>query len=183
MSHHDKKRGGYSAGILPYTIRNDKIYYLLGRDWRDEGWSDFGGKVEDKDSNNVKKTAMREFYEETMGAVLSEQQLIHNMEDESLKTIKSVTLNGSPYYMYFMYIQDEDYKKYFCKIHEFYTYSKENHAKYMEKCDIGWFSSDMMYMNTPNIKLRNIFKRTLTRCQEHIQNIEKEILKEYALKL
>ena len=177
------KRRSYSAGILPYTLRNNKIHYLLGRDWRDEGWSDFGGKVEDKDSNTVKKTAMREFYEETMGSVLSEKQLMNCMGDDGLlKTVKSVTLNGSPYYMYFVYVPDEDYKKYFDKIYEFYTYSKENNAKYMEKCDIRWFDSTSMFVYNPDLKLRSIFKRTLTRCKEHIHAIEKEILKEYALK-
>ena len=69
MIHNKQKQ--YSAGIIPYTIRNNQIYYLLGRDWRDEGWSDFGGKCEEDDKNKPKSTAIREFYEETMGSVLT----------------------------------------------------------------------------------------------------------------
>lgn len=176
------KRRSYSAGIIPYTIRENEIYYLLGRDWRDEGWSDFGGKVEDIDNYNIINTAIREFYEETMGAVLTQEELNYKMKNNSLKSIKSVTLNGSPYYMYFIYIDDCDYKKQFEKIHNFLVYSKISEEKFMEKCDITWISSKNMMKSIPDMKLRNIFKRTLTRCRDVIQDIEKEILKDYALK-
>ena len=60
----------YSAGILPYAVDNGKIFYLLGKDWRDYGWSDFGGKCEMTDAS-TEHTACREFYEETMGSVYS----------------------------------------------------------------------------------------------------------------
>ena len=178
----DKRKSCYSAGILPYTIRNGKIYYLLGRDWRDEGWSDFGGKVEDKDSNNIINTAIREFYEETMGCVLSENELIKKMESNNIKYIKSTTLNGSPYYMYFIYVNDENYNKYFSKIYNFFMYLKINDQRYIEKCDINWISADNIFKFNKDFKMRNIFKRTLNRYQNNIQEIEKEILKEYALK-
>ena len=178
----DKRKNCYSAGILPYTIRNDKIYYLLGRDWRDEGWSDFGGKVEDKDSNNIIKTAIREFYEETMGCVLSECELIKKMDCENVKYIKSVTLNGSPYFMYFLYVHDENYQLYFKKIYDFLFFSNISETKYMEKCELIWIESNEMYTSNKDVKMRNIFKRTLNRFQQNIQDIEKEILREYALK-
>lgn len=181
MSSYDKRRC-YSAGILPYTIRDNTIYYLLGRDWRDEGWSDFGGKVEDKDSNNIIKTAIREFYEETMGCVMTYTDLVKNI-DADTKSIRSVTLNGSPYYMYFMYVSDEDYHLYFHKIHEFLTHSKISDPRFLEKCDVMWISSQHMTTPQGTFKLRNIFSRTLHRCKEHIKIIEKEILKEYALKV
>jgi len=179
----DKKRNCYSAGILPYTIRNNEIYYLLGRDWRDEGWSDFGGKVEDKDNNDTLNTAIREFYEETMGCVLSENEIKSKLKNNIPKNIKSVTLNGSPYYMYFIYINDENYQKYFKKIYDFLVYSHISETKYIEKCELVWIHSSELYIFNKNLKMRNIFKRTINRFQDHIQNIEKEILKEYALKL
>lgn len=179
------KRKGYSAGILPFTIRNNQIYYLLGRDWRDEGWSDFGGKVEDKDSNSVIKTAIREFYEETMGSVMHEQELVQlfdNHRTNTTRVVRSVTLNGSPYYMHFVFIQDDEYSKYFNKIYNFLKYSKFEDARYFEKCEIKWVSANDMNKSNPELKLRNIFKRTLHRCQTNIQDIEKDALKEYALK-
>ena len=174
------KRKSYSAGILPYTIRDGVIYYLLGRDWRDEGWSDFGGKVEEKDVT-ISDTAMREFYEETMGSVLSRDQLEHKfIGQQNKKQIKSVTLNGSPYYMYFVEVEDDNYGKYFEKTYNFMRWVRFNDSKYLEKCEISWFESNEL--NDTPLKLRNIFKRTLTRCNSYIKEIEKEILKENALK-
>ena len=58
----------YSAGVLPYTIHKDTIYFLLGRDSENK-WSDFGGRVEPKDKGDYDVTAAREFYEETLGSV------------------------------------------------------------------------------------------------------------------
>ena len=66
----------YSAGILPYTFDlNGNCLVLLGKD--NEGdWSDFGGRSEFKDHNDEKNTASREFYEETLGSILSINECI-----------------------------------------------------------------------------------------------------------
>lgn len=181
MSYNDKRRC-YSAGILPYTIRNNEIYYLLGRDWRDEGWSDFGGKVEDRDKNNTIKTAMREFYEETMGSVLSYTELVPKFNQHT-RHVTSITLNGSPYHMYILPIDDNDYSIFFDKIYNFIVHSKINDTKYIEKNEICWLSSSKMKLNTKEYKLRNIFKKTLNRCNESLRSIENDILKEHALKV
>ena len=172
------KRKTYSAGILPYTIRNKQIYYLLGRDWRDEGWSDFGGKSEENDMNDTLKTAMREFYEETMGSVLCKHELQYDAM-KNLAYIRSVTLNGSPYFMYFLFIKDSNYPDCFHKIHDFLD---KTHApdKYLEKCEVCWVSSSDM--KDGKVKLRNIYRRTISRCTEALHGIEKEALREYALK-
>lgn len=56
------------SGIIPYTIINDQIYFLLQKlispiKRKDSGWVDFGGK---KDANeSTITTATREFSEET----------------------------------------------------------------------------------------------------------------------
>ena len=173
------KRKLYSAGILPYTIRNNEIYYLLGRDWRDEGWSDFGGKAEEGDENDIATTAIREFYEETLGVVKYKNEM--NADDiNRLTCIQSVTLNGSPYHMYLMYVNDECYNKYFHKTYTFVKQSIPRDAKYLEKCELSWVSS--RDMKGCHIKLRSIFKRTLNRCKDTLESFEKEVLKGYALK-
>ena len=176
MIHNKQKQ--YSAGIIPYTIRDNQIYYLLGRDWRDEGWSDFGGKCEEDDKNKPKSTAIREFYEETMGSVLTYKTLmneIHNIKEY----ITSTTLNGSPYYMYFLYIEDIDYIIYFDKIYNFIKFIKGNDSsKYLEKCEIKWVpSSELKRANNSEIKFRNIFKKTLIKCKSQIETVERVILK------
>ena len=63
------------GGILPYTIHEGDIYFLLSREsvdykWKESGlWSDFGGNEEETDEGEKSLTASREFYEETMGCI------------------------------------------------------------------------------------------------------------------
>lgn len=58
-----------SAGIIPYTIVDDVVYFLLQKSIDDEkkklqGWNDFGGKRISSDNSTI-ETAAREFSEET----------------------------------------------------------------------------------------------------------------------
>ena len=57
------------AGILPTTIRNNKLYFLFGKENRFEdsapGYSDFGGGTDD--SETYLQTAVREAGEELTG--------------------------------------------------------------------------------------------------------------------
>jgi predicted NUDIX family NTP pyrophosphohydrolase len=76
-----KNSSRYSAGILPYTYNQQgQCLFLLGKDYEGD-WSDFGGKCEFKDSNEPENTACREFYEETLGAVIDitdcSEKIIH----------------------------------------------------------------------------------------------------------
>ena len=58
----------YSAGVLPYSIYNNNLYFILGRDY-DNKWSDFGGRVEPNDKSESDVTASREFIEESLGSI------------------------------------------------------------------------------------------------------------------
>lgn len=58
-----------SAGIIPYTIHNDQLYFLLQKEVspiskKNSGWNDFGGKKLYLNENTA-DTAAREFSEET----------------------------------------------------------------------------------------------------------------------
>jgi hypothetical protein len=53
----------FAGGILLYTIKNKKKYFLLRKD-KYNRWSDLGGKIEDKDSV-LYDTLTRELLEET----------------------------------------------------------------------------------------------------------------------
>ena len=64
----------YSAGVLPYTFdQQGKCLFMLGKDI-DGDWSDFGGRCEFSDKNEPLNTASREFFEETLGAIMSIQE-------------------------------------------------------------------------------------------------------------
>lgn len=92
----------YSAGILPYTIINNEIYILLGRESYDQTYSDFGGKYDTND-NSIFQTAYREFTEESLYNNLNYEQLL------SMQMIytESRTLRGNIYYMFLLNIEPE----------------------------------------------------------------------------
>ena len=50
----------YAAGILPITWCGSTALFLVGKDVRDDSFSDFGGRVERVDENSPVSTAVRE---------------------------------------------------------------------------------------------------------------------------
>lgn len=94
----------YSAGILPYTVIDSKIYMLLGRETYDMCYSDFGGKFERHDSS-ILHTACREFTEESLfdefdilTFLTTKDQCMHTLYTESR------TLKGNIYYMFLVHL-------------------------------------------------------------------------------
>ena len=173
-------KGGvrYSAGVLPYTFdQNGKCLFLLGKD-NDNDWSDFGGRSEFKDHNDEKNTATREFYEETLGSVLNIPECLEKINGNSTKII-SKTLNGSPYYMYLIYIDYHNYSESFNKTSNFlkYHYSQDSRAvnKVIEKTMIRWVSMNTIincienkdFINNP-ITLRGVFYKTMLDAKEEL---------------
>ena len=69
---------------------------MLGRD-NENDWSDFGGRCEFRDHNEPINTATREFYEETLGAIMNVQECTDKLTNGNPVKIVSKTLNGSPY--------------------------------------------------------------------------------------
>jgi hypothetical protein len=95
----------YSAGILVFTIRNGEVYLLLGRDRSDNSFSDFGGRQEDIDGNDPKVTAAREFFEESAGQLIDQDEVMARLSDPACHvTVMSRTMGLSVYHMFCMYI-------------------------------------------------------------------------------
>jgi len=166
----------YSAGILPYTFDiNGNCLVLLGKD--NEGdWSDFGGRSEFKDHNDEKNTASREFYEETLGSILSINECIDKISNSSKKII-SKTLNGSPYYMFLIRVDYLNYTDTFNKTANFikYHYSQNNQLinnfhKIFEKNTIRWVNISTLINCIENkvysspLPLRGVFYKTIQSC-------------------
>jgi len=166
----------YSAGILPYTFdQTGKCLFLLGKD-NENDWSDFGGRCEFKDQCEPLNTATREFYEETLGAVLTIPECIAKLQTNPVK-ITSKTLNGSPYYMYLMYIDYSNYTESFNKTANFlrYQFDRQEMNKLIEKNTIRWVSMDTILVciennqrNSP-ISLRGVFYSTLVNSRDQFQ--------------
>jgi len=150
----------YSAGILPYTIVNGSIHFLLGLDTKEGCYSDFGGRSERDDANDPSKTAIREFYEETCGAVLNASEI--HLDDSML--VNSITFSNAKYYMYVLHIPwSPHYSTHFLKISNFLRHIHAN-KKYLEKSNICWLAAEQLQ----SVKLRSIFRATLIRHKESI---------------
>lgn len=96
-----------AGGILPYTIINNNIYFLLQKQYskknnsKDSLYSDFGGKREKSDPN-IGYTAAREFSEETNGIFFNKSN--NNNLDDKIKTstiiTESLLKHNIPEYIY-----------------------------------------------------------------------------------
>lgn len=172
----NKSSSRYSAGILPYTFdQSGKCMFLLGKD-NENDWSDFGGRCEFKDHSEPLNTATREFYEETLGSVINIEECNIKLETNPVKII-SKTLNGSPYYMYLMYVDNINYSETFNKTANFlrYQFDKQEMNKLIEKNTIRWVSMDTLLICIENeqrnapISLRGVFYTTLVNCKDQLQ--------------
>ena len=180
----DKEKRRYSAGILPYAIYKNEVYFLVGRDWRDEGWSDFGGKMEQSDNYDVKTTAVREFYEETVGCVQTIENVSKWLQGQNYQEILSKTLNGSPYYMYLVEVPYLNYRHVFHKMIQFLRYSKCDTHKFYEKNDIRWIPLHLLFEHQGSVspgyvqfKLRHVFKKTIDEHSSILKGLQSNILR------
>ena len=171
----------YSAGILPFSIKDGTVYFLLGKD-PEYRWSDFGGRSEGQDRGRWDATAVREFYEETVGAVMDIPNMMNWIQHrKNFIRVRGKTLNGSPYFMYVVKIPYKDYREIFHSTLEFIRYTKTIDRKYMEKLDINWVSLETIYASLDeendgviNFPLRKVFKKTLVENLDTIAEFPKQ---------
>lgn len=184
------KRNFYCAGILPYQVNeNGEIYILLGQDENGK-WSDFGGKSEPCDNNNVKNTAIREFFEETLNSVIDCKALMNIIEHENnFKLIHARTIKGSPYYMFILRLpMVNTTREKFLSARRLISHLKEKNDiyhlfdtsdsewKFLEKKDVKWISLDtiLLCLDDPKVEkqtgwiLKDIFKSTLERNKQEL---------------
>jgi len=171
----------YSAGILPYTFdQTGGVLFLLGKD-NESDWSDFGGRCEFRDQNDERYTASREFYEETLGAVMTIPEMLNKINTNCTKIV-SKTLNGSPYYMYLVYIDYLNFSDSFNKTSNFIRYQHQNDTrminKIIEKNTIRWVTMDTVIncidnKGTGGISLRGVFYKTLDLCRDQLQMLNR----------
>lgn len=164
----------YSAGILPYAIYDNNLYFLLGRDY-DQKWSDFGGRVEPNDKGDPEITAIREFYEESIGSVLDLDYIKKLMRQKKYKKIISKTNSGHDYHMYIIRIQySEQIKVKFNSTKNFLNFIPYLDKKYKEKSDIRWVSIETIENSLENkawILLRNTFHNTFKNNIDELKKI------------
>jgi lipopolysaccharide assembly outer membrane protein LptD (OstA) len=180
----------YSAGILPYQVlENNQIFFLLGKG-TDGTWSDFGGKADPKDKNNIKETAAREFYEESMGSVLGLQATRNALKNEkNYELVNSSSMSGLRYYMFILrvpIIPDICIDR-FNKTNDFLMYQQQNGHRvpyeYTEKTDIALVSLDTLFslLQHENMEqvlgwpLRKVFRKTLLSCRDKLYQLKTSV--------
>ena len=158
----------YAAGILPITWCGSTALFLVGKDVRDDSFSDFGGRVERVDENSPVSTAVREWYEETLGVVLSAKALRNRMQPHNCLCLRSRTQNGHPYYMYVVEVPFSPHvRNSFHKTLNFLKY-RNLHKVYVEKTDIRWVSLHTMLSDLPK---RAVFASTVKQHRDILEKI------------
>lgn len=157
----------YAAGILPYAKYKETTVFLVGKDAQDGLWSDFGGKYEVKDRNEI-DTAQREFQEESCGSVMDIKTLRMRMSVTSnYHLLQSTTQAKHPYYMYLLEVPfDPHVRANFKRTVSFLRFSKLPKAM-VEKVDLQWVTlPQLMALN-----LRSVFHASLLRHQRWFEDM------------
>lgn len=158
----------YSAGILIYAKHNSRIKFLLGRDSKYFTWSDFGGKNDSIDNKCNKRTAAREFYEESCGVIQGISETLHMLEDKIPYICKSYM--NHDYFMYVLEIEyDDSIIQKFDKIRRMLNYTKISY-RFAEKDILQWMDIDEIKKN------KEIFRCVFyTSFMKYIQEITTKI--------
>ena len=133
----------YAAGVLPVSYDEaGTLFFLVGREAsRDRGWSDFGGKAETRDCTDVRATALREFSEESLGCVVSQDAMRPYMTHGRCILLPSRTLGGSPYLCFVLLVPfDMAARDGFLRTADFLK--NRGLTRYLEKSDIRYVRMD-----------------------------------------
>lgn len=156
----------FAAGILPYTFHDGQLYVFLGKDIRDNHWSDFGGKCEACDDGKPLNTAIREFYEETCGIVLDLKALHNRMlgKGSNSPPVHSCTQNGKTYYMYTLEIPyNATLRSTYRKLLVYLKYIRVFRVR-IEKTDLKWVHINNLLED--KVPLRPVFRASFNKWWE-----------------
>jgi len=163
------------GGILPVAIKNNQLYFLLGKenDMADTpGWADFGGGNENNETNY--QAAIREGVEELngfLGSVNKMKKMVRNNKIIHLKN-KRKTYES----ILFLTKYNEDLVYYFNNNYRFLIKHlpdvKKQHNGLLEKSEIKWFSiSDLQREK----KYRIFYKEFVYMILKHLPEIKNRI--------
>lgn len=103
------------AGVIPYTVAFNHVYFLMGVDRGSGELTDFGGGI--KNGESTIQAALREFREETCGLFGSEYVTLSQLEHA--KCVTNYKSNAFIYFVHvpvkWLYIAEEQYAKIPCK--------------------------------------------------------------------
>jgi hypothetical protein len=143
------------------------MYVLVGRDARDDSWSDFGGKVEKVDKDAM-STAAREFWEETYGVLMDAKTMRSRLTSASLE-LRGRTQNMHPYYCFVTEIPFVPGLRNAFRKQLAFLRQRNVHRTYLEKTDVVYVTLGELYSDA--FPKRSVFKETLAAHKELLHGI------------
>ena len=166
-------KSSMGSGILPVAKHQNKLYFLFGEECHialDKGWSDFGGRVEDKES--MFDGAIREGYEETSGFLGNHQELNDLVRSNFIAVIQSDNFHS----FLFQIKYDLNLSKYYNRNFEFVSKNLKKiigQDGYYEKSKIRWFTLNELQ---DEIHLfRNFYKPFIKTIVNNYDSINKNV--------
>ncbi len=134
------------ASILPYsTNHRGELVILLGLEAKSQDWDTFGGRL-DFPSEDYRKAAAREGYEESMGLLGTKDSIYYNILDIEPVYYEDVAI--FPYRIKY----DESLSLKFDGVFDYIRdLNPSFKTGYLEKLEISWFNLEGLY----EIELRN----------------------------
>jgi len=166
------------GGILPVAIKNDKLYFLFGKENELDdtpGWADFGGGHEEGETPF--DTALREGSEEINGFLGSAEQLRKRVKQNKVATIKFKEYTTYIFKMDF----DENLPTYYKNNYEFFSrylphvkHKKDNGL--LEKSKIKWFSYEELKRDKK--EFRSFYQNIVDLILKQKDNITGKLIKQ-----
>ena len=166
----------YASGVLPYCNFNNNIYFLLGKSRRSGRLITFSGKNNEFDTSTM-ETAAREFFEETLGAVMDRQSMAALLAKCPI-VLTSKTPRGQPCYTYVVEVPfRKHYAMCFTRTRSFLEAIHLRSPEFLEMCDIKWVCARTMLT-----KIRRNWEKsgTLTESEQWQRLIDLCNLKEFS---
>ena len=128
------------AGILPISKKDGNIYFLFGKEYELNLWSDFGGKLEKNE--DVFSCAIREGYEESNGFLDLDYNTLYKTVNRSIVT----TIESKNYKSFIFLTEYHELLPYFFNNNFNFIKDTNKHVicqnGYFEKSEIKWFTID-----------------------------------------
>ena len=158
----------YAAGVLPICWIREQLYVLVGRDARDDTWSDFAGKCE-KIDRDKESTAAREFWEESYGVLMDAKTMRSRLVPGQYIELQGRTQNSHPYYCFVTEIPFVPHLRDAFRKHLAFMRQRNVHRMYIEKTDIVYVSLNELFSDS--FPKRSVFKETILAHREVLHTI------------
>lgn len=158
----------YAAGVLPICWIREQLYVLVGRDARDDTWSDFAGKCE-KIDRDKESTAAREFWEESYGVLMDAKTMRSRLVPGQYIELQGRTQNLHPYYCFVTEIPFVPHLRDAFRKHLAFMRQRNVHRTYIEKTDIVYVSLNELFSDS--FPKRSVFKETLLAHRDALHTI------------